>query len=39
MFSETMVGFHGAEPAAIAAAYDFSEFDFRLTRVVPIDRP
>ena len=24
MFSETMVGFHGAEPAAIAAAYDFS---------------
>ena len=26
MFSETMVGFHGAEPAAVAAAYDFSEF-------------
>ncbi|MCP5265604.1 MAG: methyltransferase [Burkholderiaceae bacterium] len=25
-FSETMVGFHGAEPAAIAAAYDFSGF-------------
>src|SRR5262249_11335848 len=25
MFSETMVGFHGAEPAAVAAAYDFSE--------------
>jgi len=24
LFSETMVGFHGAEPAAIAAAYDFS---------------
>ena len=23
-FSETMVGFHGAEPAAVAAAYDFS---------------
>lgn len=27
MFSETMVGFHGTEPAAIAAAYDFSEFE------------
>lgn len=26
MFSETMVGFHGAEPAAVAAAYDFSGF-------------
>jgi hypothetical protein len=26
MFSETMVGFHGTEPPAIAAAYDFSEF-------------
>jgi hypothetical protein len=26
MFSETMVGFHGAEPPAVAAAYDFSEF-------------
>jgi hypothetical protein len=26
MFSETMVGFHGAEPAAVAAAYDFSQF-------------
>jgi hypothetical protein len=24
LFSETMVGFHGTEPAAIAAAYDFS---------------
>jgi hypothetical protein len=24
LFSETMIGFHGAEPAAIAAAYDFS---------------
>jgi hypothetical protein len=27
MFSETMVGFHGAEPAAVAKAYDFSQFD------------
>ena len=27
MFSETMVGFHGAEPAAVAAAYDFSAFE------------
>jgi hypothetical protein len=27
MFSETMVGVHGAEPAAVAAAYDFSEFE------------
>jgi hypothetical protein len=26
LFNETMVGFHGAEPAAVAAAYDFSEF-------------
>ena len=26
MFSETMVGFHGAEPPAVAAAYDFSQF-------------
>ena len=26
MFSETMVGLHGAEPAAVAAAYGFSEF-------------
>ncbi len=26
LFSETMVGFHGAEPPAVAAAYDFSEF-------------
>jgi hypothetical protein len=24
LFSETMVGFHGAEPAAVAAVYDFS---------------
>jgi hypothetical protein len=24
LFSETMVSFHGAEPAAVAAAYDFS---------------
>jgi hypothetical protein len=24
LFSETMVGFHGAEPAAVAEAYDFS---------------
>lgn len=23
-FSETMIGFHGAEPAAVAASYDFS---------------
>jgi hypothetical protein len=27
MFSETMVGFHGAEPPAVAAAYDFSGLD------------
>jgi hypothetical protein len=27
LFSETMVGFHGAEPAAVAAAYDFSPFE------------
>ncbi|MBC7809930.1 MAG: methyltransferase [Burkholderiales bacterium] len=27
LFSETMVGFHGAEPPAIAAAYDFSPFE------------
>ncbi|MFQ5642030.1 MAG: methyltransferase [bacterium] len=27
MFSETMVGFHGTEPAAVAAAYDFSNFE------------
>jgi hypothetical protein len=26
LFSETMVGFHGTEPAAVAAAYDFSKF-------------
>jgi hypothetical protein len=25
MFSETMVGFHGAEPKAVAKAYDFSQ--------------
>src|SRR5215471_5182681 len=25
LFSQTMVGFHGAEPAAVAAAYDFSK--------------
>jgi len=24
LFSETMVGFHGADPAAVASAYDFS---------------
>jgi O-methyltransferase domain/Dimerisation domain len=27
LFSETMVGLHGEEPAAIAAAYDFSKFE------------
>ncbi len=27
MFSETMVGFHGTEPAAVAAAYDFAPFE------------
>lgn len=27
LFSETMVGFHGPEPSAIAAAYDFSGFE------------
>jgi O-methyltransferase domain len=27
MFGETMVGLHGAEPPAVAAAYDFSEFE------------
>jgi hypothetical protein len=26
LFSEAMVGFHGAEPPAVAAAYDFSNF-------------
>jgi O-methyltransferase domain/Dimerisation domain len=26
MFSETMVGLHGTEPPAVAAAYDFAEF-------------
>jgi hypothetical protein len=25
LFSETMVGIHGGEPPAIAAAYDFSD--------------
>lgn len=25
LFGETMVGFHGAEPAAVAAAYDFAQ--------------
>jgi alkyl hydroperoxide reductase subunit AhpC/SAM-dependent methyltransferase len=25
LFSETMVGFHGAEPAAVSAAYDFTK--------------
>jgi hypothetical protein len=27
LFSETMVGFHGGEPPAVAAAYEFSTFD------------
>jgi hypothetical protein len=27
MFSETMVGLHGAEPPAVATAYDFATFD------------
>jgi hypothetical protein len=27
LFSETMVGFHGSEPPAVAAAYDFSAFE------------
>ncbi len=27
LFSETMIGIHGAEPAAVAAAYDFSGFE------------
>jgi hypothetical protein len=26
LFGETMIGFHGAEPAAVASAYDFSGF-------------
>jgi hypothetical protein len=26
LFNDTMVGFHGTEPAAVAAAYDFSAF-------------
>jgi hypothetical protein len=25
-FNETMIGFHGMEPAAVAAAYDFAQF-------------
>jgi O-methyltransferase domain/Dimerisation domain len=27
MFSESMVGLHGPEPAAVAASYDFSQFE------------
>jgi hypothetical protein len=27
LFNDTMVGFHGMEPAAVAAAYDFSVFE------------
>jgi hypothetical protein len=27
LFSETMVGLHGVEPVAVAAAHDFSEFE------------
>ncbi|MEO6966393.1 MAG: methyltransferase [Acidobacteriaceae bacterium] len=27
LFNDTMVGFHGREPAAVAAAYDFSDFE------------
>ncbi len=27
LFNDTMVGFHGQEPAAVAAAYDFSALD------------
>jgi hypothetical protein len=27
LFSETMIGFHGAEPPAVAAAYDFSNIE------------
>lgn len=27
LFSATMVGIHGSEPAAVAAAYDFSQFE------------
>ena len=27
MFSETMVGLHGAEPATVAEAYDFTRFE------------
>jgi O-methyltransferase/methyltransferase family protein len=32
MFSETMIGLHGAEPPAVAAAYDFSD----LTTIVDV---
>jgi hypothetical protein len=32
MFSETMVGFHGAEPPAVVAAYDFSGLTTILAR-------
>ena len=32
LFSETMIGIHGAEPAAVAAAYDFSD----LTTIVDV---
>ena len=32
LFSETMVSFHGAEPTAVAAAYDFS----RMTTIVDV---
>ena len=32
MFSETMIGIHGGEPPAIAAAYDFSG----LTKIVDV---
>ena len=27
LFSETMIGIHGSEPPAVAAAYDFSQFE------------
>jgi hypothetical protein len=27
LFSETMIGFHGAEPPAVSEAYDFSQFN------------
>ena len=32
MFSETMIGIHGAEPPAVSAAYDFSS----LTTIVDV---